>query len=163
MVSPSADSRTYFLNSTSSGCCPVEFTRWCWQAYLGMDPDSEKTNDTNHLNGDNQIFQKNSNYTLWMKSPWRNNPSVRRLIEPMFDVPPGLAAENAPQFVIGLNTADPLYAEGLELTQSLRETHNAKVSFVQAKGSHFFGYALDPKADKQRRDLLAAALWGENR
>ena len=46
MVSPSVDSRTNFLNSTSSDCCPVEFLRWSWQAYLGMDPDnSEPTDD----------------------------------------------------------------------------------------------------------------------
>lgn len=46
MVSPSADSRTYFLNLTSSDCCPVEFLRWSWQVYLGMDPDnSEPTDD----------------------------------------------------------------------------------------------------------------------
>ena len=126
-----------------------------------MDPDSERADDTDHLNDENKILQKNSNYTLWMKSPWRSNPSMRRLIEPMFDIPPGLDADNAPQFVIGVNTADPLCAEGLELTQSLKETHNAKVSFVQAKGSHAVGYSLDKKADKQRRDFLAAALWGE--
>ena len=103
MVSPSADSRTYFLNSTSSGCCPVEFLRWSWQAYLLMDPDSEKADDTDHLSNENKILQKNSNYTLWMNSPWRSNPSVRRLIEPLFDIPPGLDAENAPQFAIGMN------------------------------------------------------------
>jgi hypothetical protein len=126
-----------------------------------MDPDSEKTDETNHRNDDHNIFRKNSNYGLWMKSLWRSNPSMRRLIEPMFDIPTRLDAEDAPQFVIGLNTADPLYAEGLELTQSLQQRHNAKVSFVQAKGSHVFGYQFDSKAEKQRRDLLAAALWGK--
>jgi hypothetical protein len=162
MVSPSADSRTYYLNSTSSGACPVEFVRWGWQSYLGMDPDSEKAEDTDLLHDDeNKKYRKHSNYTLWMKSPWRTNPSVRRLIEPMFDIPPGLGAEDAPQFVMALNTADPLYAEGLELTKSLQETHKAKVSFVQAKGSHCIGFMFDSKAEKKRRDLLSAALWGK--
>ena len=100
--------------------------------------DSETAHTADHLNGDGNIFQNNSNYTLWMKSPWRNNPSTRRLIAPIFDIPSGLDVEDAPQFVIGVNTADPMYAEGLQLTQSLRdEPQNANVSFVQAKGSHY--------------------------
>lgn len=126
-----------------------------------MDPDSEKTDD-----------DVSSKCTLQMNSPWQSNPSMQHLlIDPMYAIPLGfLDAADAPlQFVIGVNTADLLYAKELQLTQSLQEIHNATAGFVRTSQgiswcwlcppegiSQCGGYAFDPKVDS-----LAAALQGK--
>ena len=168
------------MNSLSSGSCPSKWLRWAWKVYLGIDTNNET--NTSHDTGEQgreesldhdgcvssgrsafmereQILRRDSNYMAWQNCPWRTHPVMRRLIDPRLDMPNGLDHEGAPRIIVATNMADPLHDEGLELVQCLQE-HHAKVSSVDAFGSHFVGYLLDAKSDQLLRDLWSEALWG---
>ena len=164
MLSPASDSRSYYMNEYSGGIAPVSWLRWAWRAYLQLDapPNEEEEDDVpnmdNHKDRVKELLRKNSNHSSWTKSKWYASKTIRRLIEPIHDLPSGLDQETAPTFLVATNAADPLLDDGKSIFDSLKKA-GAKVNYIECPGSHFMGYKLDKEYEQKRRDLLSEQIW----
>jgi acetyl esterase/lipase len=158
MLSPSADSMSYYLNLTSSGVCPVPFLRWAWRAFLEMEPCDDATPNLQDDSTMENILKKDSNYDAWEKCKWREG-TMRRLAEPLFELPQDLESVDAPKFIMSTNRADPLHDDGEEMAKALKK-QKANVTYIHAKGSHHVGFLFDKEASKQRLEAWADALFG---
>ena len=183
MFDPAADSMSYYLNSPSSGLCPVSFLQWSWRAYLGMDPDDASmdgdnddvpvlsnaddddvpvlSNESTQSQCSGSVSNNNNNNNsnnrhAWEKCRWKQDPVARRLIEPYTDLPADLSIK----FVVATNKADPLMDDGLGFVRALK-TAGADVTHIDAKGSHVFGFQFDDGARNQLRQVCAKLLFGQ--
>jgi acetyl esterase/lipase len=144
MLDPAADSESYYMNSKSSQVCPVDWLRWCWRCYLELPPSGDQGRVL-ELPSMVERFAHGSNQRTWAASPWRQFPSLTRLVNPMLDLPPGLDGKAAPPILVHTNRADPLRDDGVRLYQLFRE-RGANVQHIEHMGSHWLGTKVVPKS-----------------
>eukprot|EP00980_Cylindrotheca_fusiformis_P017017 scaffold5204_cov135-Cylindrotheca_fusiformis.AAC.1 len=149
MVQPrTADSKSYYLQSKSSGVCPIAFMHWVWAAYLQLD---QETIDYRSRNG----FQKALDRSKWSsldgyggsnggRKEAKDDSMFWRLVSPQVDVPT-LNANDAPKILICTATADPLHDDGVELVEALRKKNMVKIHHFDFKGSHAMAQFFDPE------------------
>jgi acetyl esterase/lipase len=173
MLDPATNSLSVHLNSQSSHGCPVDFLRWCWQAYLQLpvSPDSHQT--TTLLDGSEtheELLSVGSNRTTWDASQWKTS-SLARLVNPLLDLPTeslkgtesaeaGTSTATttaAPTFIIQTNRGDPLHDDGVALVDRLTAI-GAKVTHIDAGGSHFMGLKLEPATEKAMLEAWLEAI-----
>jgi acetyl esterase/lipase len=169
MLCPSADSMSYYMNSRSSWFVPTGWLRWSWQSYLSMEhsplPANKDGEDVPNLEDTTtmeQVLKRDSNDTLWSNSKWNQNPSTRRLIEPMTDVPnkgPSSWQEDSTKFLIVVNKADPLCDDGLAMAKALEEA-GASVKLFEHTGTHIVGSMLDKEGNEKGNKAWAEAVFG---
>jgi hypothetical protein len=113
---------SYYMMSKAA----IHASRWCWQAYLGMNPAASDDEETfNNINDGltlrQQVLRRGSNASEWEKSQWSKAPFSRlaRVIE---GIPSLQVSEKSPAFLIVVNEAGSLCSEGMELAKVLRET-----------------------------------------
>ncbi len=109
-----------------------------------------------------QVLKRDSNDTLWNNSKWNQNPSTRRLIEPMSDVPnKGSSSwqEDSTRFLIVVNKADPLCDDGLAMAKALEEA-GASVKLFEHTGSHVMGSLFDKEENEKAYKAWVEAVFG---
>lgn len=157
MLSPHADSLSYVLNSASSGCCPVEFLRWSWRAYLQLD-------NNDHNNPDKSNPEPTNIRALQRSEKWRDhekNP-LWRLVCPINSLPTELDNHSkSPKFIILTALADPLHDEGVELFKKLSNV-GANVVHVESRGSHGISLMLDSEASIAVEDAWRSGIFSTN-
>ena len=159
MFDPACNSDSYYLNSLSSGACPVEYLLWSWRAYLGTDHGVENPSIVQEEPTDGPRGRTNEHIWNDKSSRWRKTLKHRRLIEPYVDLPKGLDRKNAPLFLVSTNKADPLKDDGVRLVRALRKV-GAQVRHVDAGGSHVAGNMFDRQALQDLEEGNAALLFG---
>jgi acetyl esterase/lipase len=171
MICPASDSKSYYMNENSGGAAPAKWLRWSWRAYLQLDPppneekeseneDEDKIPDMDKEKSVRDLLRKDSNHTSWTKSKWYES-KVRRLAEPMHDLPTGLDQDNAPKILVATNAADPLLDDGEAIADALKQK-GAKVAYLKSPGSHLFGFKFNSEYDQKRRELLSEQFWSNS-
>jgi acetyl esterase/lipase len=149
-LSPAADSMSCYMNGPSSIMVSMPWLRWCWRAALEMDEiiDGEDADD---------VLAVGSNRTAWNKSKWKQNDQWHKFMEPLKGIPSGLNDKET-KYIVAVNKADPLYDDGHELMRKLKEA-GADVDYVEAKGSHSIGFAVDTKGKEAMFEKWRAAIF----
>jgi len=152
MLSPAADSGSYYMNANSSRLVDTGWLRWCWRAYLGSMENSFSSNLTQSTTGTmaEDLQGHDSNLDFWRNSRFYTQLNVRRLVEPYVDVP---SDYSIPTLVV-VNRADPLFDDGRRMAQAL-----PKCELVEHEGSHVFGSALYPTANEARHNRWCAMIF----
>merc|ERR1712238_459194 len=160
-LNPAGDTMSYYMNQNVFP--DIEWLRWCWRAYIGLEPPessedrSEQTNTKLEL-----LLQKSSNYSSWNK--WKtkySSKSLQRLIYPTLDLPSSLNdKKNAPKIIIRVNLADPLYDDGKEIADALKN-EKADITFFEDKGLHVnTGSPANAKAHNKVLKLWSDIIFG---
>ena len=111
-----------------------------------------------------------SNRTTWDASQWKTS-SLARLVNPLLDLPTeslkgtesaeaGTSTATttaAPTFIIQTNRGDPLHDDGVALVDRLTAI-GAKVTHIDAGGSHFMGLKLEPATEKAMLEAWLEAI-----
>jgi len=137
MLSPETDSKSYFMNSTSSGACPASWLRWCWRAYLDLGEYPENSEDD----------PVKAMRDLLQKSEMKASSELWRLCTAN-EIPPGLDKPYATKFVVTTAIADVLCDDGIGFAKRLEE-NGANVCHIPAQGSHVFAHVFDSEAAKR--------------
>jgi acetyl esterase/lipase len=127
-LNPAGDTMSYYMNQNTFPS--MTWLRWCWRVYLQLEAPPELSEDSHEQNPTlEEVLRKDSNYSSWNK--WKTkHPSkaVQRLVYPTLDLPESLNdKKNAPKIIIRVNLADPLYDDGKEIADALK---NAKADII---------------------------------
>ena len=177
------------MNSKCSPCCPVEFLRWCWGAYLGLkssssstcsdaDTDCGNTGDENHQI---DFHSKESYLQALKKCTWiQKDSKFARLITPQLDLPPNIttagtndvdtnssSSTSFPTIIVTTSKGDPLYDDGIELLSKLKGLNNGGQSFNDAinvlhfegNGSHTLSLLLNSDLKNRFIEAWNNAIW----
>jgi acetyl esterase/lipase len=129
-INPAGDTMSYYMNQNTFPA--MTWLRWCWRVYLHLEAPPELSEDSHEQKPTlEEVLRKDSNYLSWNK--WKTkHPSkaVQRLVYPTLDLPESLNDENnAPKIIIRVNLADPLYDDGKEIADALKNA-NADIIFL---------------------------------
>lgn len=130
MLNPAGESMSYYMNQTAFP--GTSFLRWCWRAYLDFKA-PENSNYTPRTT--EEALRNESNHDTWEEWKQRHSLSLQRLVDPGCDLPPHLDGSDAPKFIIQLNKGDPMFDDGQNLADKLKED-NANVTLLADKGLH---------------------------
>jgi len=130
-VNPSADTMSYYMNQ--KGFPNIGFLRWCWRAYLGLEPPSD--NDDDATTDLEKVLRKGSNYATWGEWKTQHPEPLHRLVNPALGIPPNMGPKNpkAPRIMIRYNRGDPLHNDGEMVVQALAGT---TAKFYEEDGMH---------------------------
>lgn len=188
---PQTNTNSYYMNSKCSPCCPVEFLRWCWGAYLGLhsscsssfsndDADDGNTGDENHKID----FHSTESYLQALKNcTWiQNDSKFARLITPQLDLPQNITttgknnidnnsslSTSFPTIIVTTSQGDPLYDDGIDLVSKLKGMNKGgqfindatNVLHFEGKGSHTLSLLLNSDLKNRFIEAWNNAIWKE--
>jgi len=145
---PQANTTSYNLNSNSN-MISVNILRWCWRAYLSLDPDMKQDHSLS-IPLIEQLFQEKSHFY--------------RLCCPQIDIPSNISnTEEAPLFIVCTATADALQDDGLDLLKCIMGTKKSlprNVIHLEGNGSHVLSLIFDKESKRKLINEWHIAIWG---
>lgn len=164
-VNPAGDSMSYYMNQAVFPY--VNFLRWGWRAYLGLEKKTETSNDNddNHESELEKVLRKDSNYSSW--KTWKvHYPSeaLHRLVNPALGIPEGLHGDNAPTIIVRYNMGDPLHDDGKMVLEALKQKAYANASFYEERNLHCNVWGpYDASAPQEYWKIWSEAIFGDGK
>eukprot|EP00536_Pseudo-nitzschia_multiseries_P002639 jgi/Psemu1/322644/estExt_fgenesh1_pg.C_350034 len=174
MLDPSCASMSYYMNQ--SAFPDINWLRWSWQAYLGLEKPSPATPAATADDDDEpelqKVLRKDTNHTAWEKWKTESYPSevLHRLVNPLLGIPDGLddnddedetSEKRPPAIIVRYNLGDPLYDDGRAAELALRQKAGSNATYYEESGLHCaISRLYDPDAPPEYWKVWSDAIFG---
>jgi len=139
---------------------------WSWRSYLSLD-NKDHEDYTLHNQGKIKAFDSYQDFALHgsnqgaiQRSFLMNDEEIWKIIEPIGNIPDGLASKNATNIILSTASADPLCDEGIEFANALK-AKGAKLYMIESHSSHTSGWHFDVLFKERLLEDLRLAMFGE--